>query len=180
MRIIHLLPLMILISCFGSSCQEKSEWTPTMGKIPIYMPESEAFSIGSEAPQPIKNLGKLYIKDSLLFMTELNEGIHIYDNSNPALPKPIGFIRVAGNKDLAIRNQSLYIDNFYDLVAIDISDINNPIEVSRLKKAFNETAYTLPSGDFSVFQCVDLSKGIPYKWVDGMVDEPACRRQFFW
>jgi hypothetical protein len=178
MRIKHLLSFLILISFLGSGCQEKEKWTPTMGMIPVYIPESEAFSVGSEAPQPIKNLGKLYIKDSLLFMTELNEGIHIYDNSDPANPSPIGFIRVAGNKDLAIRNKSLYIDNFYDLVTIDISDINNPIEVARVKKAFSETPYIIPSVDFGFFECVDLSKGFPYKWIDGMVYEPACRMQF--
>lgn len=78
-------------------------------------------------PQMIKEFGKIYIKDSLLFVNEKYEGVHILDNSDPRNPENIGFIVIPGNIDISIINNIIYADNSVDLVAIKYN--SNGVEV---------------------------------------------------
>jgi hypothetical protein len=69
--------------------------------------------------------------------TNRGEGIHIIDNKNPANPIPLKFLNIPGNYDLAILGNTLYADSYIDLLALDISDLNNVREVGRLENLFN-------------------------------------------
>ena len=75
-------------------------------------------------PQPINSVGKIYYKDGFMYVNEPGEGIHIIDNHNPSQPMPIKFLKIPGNFDLAIKGNTFYADSFVDLVALDISDVN--------------------------------------------------------
>jgi len=57
-----------------------------------------------------------------MFLGEENQGFHIYDNSSPTLPKKIGFLRIPGATDLAIKPNSevIYVNQAVDLVAFTI------------------------------------------------------------
>ena len=90
----------------------------------------------TEAPRPLEHPGKIYVKDNYLFINEVKEGLHIIDNSDPANPRPVAFVRIPGNGDLAVRGNILYADSYSDLVALDISDPKNPKEVSRVEEVF--------------------------------------------
>ncbi|WP_197276110.1 hypothetical protein [Mangrovimonas sp. TPBH4] len=86
---------------------------------PVIMERSEfEASTTLESPKSIVNSGKIYVKDNFLFINEKNEGFHIFDNSNPENPINIGFIKVLGSSDLAIKGDILYVNNATDLVAI--------------------------------------------------------------
>ncbi len=71
-----------------------------------------------QEPQTIVNSGKIYVKDDFLFINEKNQGFHIFNNSNPANPTNIGFLKVLGSSDLAIKNDIIYVNNATDLIAI--------------------------------------------------------------
>lgn len=84
-------------------------------------------NIKSNAAEPIERPGKIYIKSQYIFLNEIDKGIHIIDNSNPASPQRIAFITIPGNQDIAVKGNTLYADLYTDLVAIDISDPHNVV-----------------------------------------------------
>jgi len=84
----------------------------------------------------IGNYGKMCFYNGYIFISEIEKGIHIINNSDPSNPKNIGFIELIGNADLAIRNDKLYADSFIDLVWFDISNPEKPIFEGRLEEVF--------------------------------------------
>lgn len=143
------------------SCQDKIEETYTV-LAPEYMSYNDlrdAFQVKSadEIIQP----GKLYFKDNFLFVNEYMKGIHIVDNSDPADPQVISFLEIPGNIDMAINGNILYADSYVDLLAIDISDLNNIREVYRIEEVF---PYTVPEPGEGVQEGVDETKGVVIGW----------------
>ncbi|MBX2842925.1 MAG: hypothetical protein KTR26_14235 [Flammeovirgaceae bacterium] len=94
-------------------------------------------SIKVISPREINRPGKIYFKDGFIFLNEKYEGVHVIDNRNPADPKNVKFIKIPGCLDMAVKNNTLYVDNAVDLVAIDLSS-QGFIEVSRQKNVFPE------------------------------------------
>jgi hypothetical protein len=94
---------------------------------PVYKTTAEVrANIKSNSPTLLQNPGKIYIRGKYIFLNEVDKGIHIIDNSNPAQPHNVAFIDIPGNVDLAVKENTLYADLYTDLVAIDIS---NPLSV---------------------------------------------------
>ncbi len=88
---------------------------------PIVMKREEFNnSIQLEASKSMTKSGKIYIKDQLLFINDVNKGFHIYDNTNPSLPRKIAFLNTPGSTDMAIRDTTIYINQSVDLVGITI------------------------------------------------------------
>ncbi len=127
----------LLFSLFWGCDKIGSEGT-YIAKIPIYktLREIRASNISITQPQPMTSTGKIYLYKDYLLVNEPNKGIHIYDNSNPATPKPLGFLPILGNFDLGVQNNLLYVDNIVDLLTFDISDISKPVLVNRQKDVF--------------------------------------------
>lgn len=69
--------------------------------------------------------GKIYVSENYLFYIAQEEGVHIYNNQNPASPVNTAFINLEGVHDIAVKGNYLYADNFVDLLVFDISNINN-------------------------------------------------------
>jgi hypothetical protein len=84
-----------------------------------------------QEPQTIVNSGKIYVKDAFLFINEKNQGFHVFNNSNPANPENIGFLKVLGSSDLAIKNDIIYVNNATDLIAIQTNMESNTIEITK-------------------------------------------------
>jgi hypothetical protein len=97
-------------------------------------------TVGYYAAQPIKETGKIYVKGSYIFISEKYQGIHVIDNHNPSAPVKIGFFRVPGCVDMAIKGNVLYADNAVDLVAItyDSSNWSNSKLSSRVRDILPE------------------------------------------
>jgi hypothetical protein len=97
-------------------------------------------TVGYFAAQPIKEPGKIYVKGSYIFISEKYQGIHIIDNHIPTAPVKIGFFRVPGCVDMAVKGNVLYVDNAVDLVAISYDTVvwtNSKIS-SRIRDVFPE------------------------------------------
>lgn len=88
--------------------------------------------------QPLQNTGKLNIFGNYIFLNEVNEGIHIIDNTNPASPKNIAFISIPNNMDLAVKGKYLYADSYSDIVVFDISNPTNVRPVKFLDNVIRE------------------------------------------
>lgn len=141
-KIIHL-PITILFlfftvtffnSCVKDTCKSTLSYT-------IYTPVYETVAklkenIKSGSPEDLENPGKIVILGKYIFCNEIEKGIHIIDNQNPASPKNIAFIKIPGNMDLAVKGNTLYADSYSDLVTLDVS---NPLDV--ILKKYSENAF---------------------------------------
>jgi len=157
-------PMMILAMLGIGSCKDSSiEYRKYMANVPQYMSyEDMRKPVKSTAAYAIATAGKIYIKDNYLFVNEKYKGIHVFDNSNPASPVNLTFIDIPGNVDLAVKGNYLYADNYVDLVVLDISNISQPKEVSRIKDIF---PYTIPEtiGIYPISN-IDKEQGVIVGW----------------
>lgn len=166
MRILLLVAVTALLSLLGSCVQDKCEQTVTYKTWePVYLSYEElraGTAIRSEAPRDMKAPGKIYFRGSWIFVSEVNEGIHIIDNSNPADPKKLAFITVPGNRDIAVKGDILYADSYVDLVAIDIRNPAN-VQLTQRQEGVFPFRSTLPNGWWA---WADAQKGVVKEWVE--------------
>ncbi|WP_394990058.1 LVIVD repeat-containing protein [Emticicia sp.] len=133
--------LFILGACLAFtnlSCTDKCETTRTYRTtVPVTLSLEQIRSgITTEAPKDLVNPGKIYVKDNYLFINEVKKGIHVFDNSNPEKPQSIVFLKIPGVIDMAVKENTLYADNYIDIVAFDISNPKAIKETGRVKNVF--------------------------------------------
>ena len=121
--------------------------------LPVYLEMSDvrARIISTEPAQPLENPGKIYIYGDYLFINEPTEGIHILDNTNPSDPINLRFMPIQGNVDLAINDNILYADNYVDLLAFDISNLDDIKLIKRVEDVFTHM-YTHQTGQIITFR----------------------------
>ncbi len=147
-----------------TACNDRTEQLITYeANVPVYMAYDDfRASFEKSAPIEISHPGKMYFKDGYLFVNEYGKGIHIIDNSNPASPQKVAFYEIMGNVDMAIKGNILYADSYIDLLAIDITDLENPVENDRIENVFPEI---VPEGEeWFPYAMVDKSKGVIVDW----------------
>lgn len=137
--------LAIFFSTFFNACVKdslKQTYTYTYYK-PVYKTRAEVkANVKSDAPQIIENPGKIVVLGNYIFLNEVDKGIHVIDNSNPASPQNISFISIPGNMDIAAKGNVLYADLYTDLVAIDISNPQQVVLKKYLEGVFPYRVYT--------------------------------------
>jgi len=158
-----------------------------MANVPVYLSREEFKSTTKMGEaRPLKNPGKICLYGNYLFINEVNEGIHVIDNSDPSLPRALTFIEIMGNIDLAARDGILYADNLVDLLLFDISNPNNPTLRNRLEGIF-EGALPAPGNDYPVGK-VETEGKVVVGWEQKKVTEdveynyypcPNCHYLFF-
>jgi hypothetical protein len=165
--------LLITLTFVLSGCPENDYPQFPVGEVegykPVYAPEEDA-KISFGPARTLKHPGKIYSYNNYLLINERFEGIHVFDNTNKARPKALGFLKVYGNVDLAIRNNILYVDHIGYLVALSIADLQNIKELSRISSWSNN----LPPFDGRYFECVDRSRGEVIGWVLATLKNPEC------
>lgn len=145
------------------------------GFSPIYLSYAELRTpVMAEDPVDIGTTGKIYVKDSYIYINELYEGIHVIDNADPSSPQKIAFIPIPGNVDMAIKGTTLYADSYVDLVAIDIADPLNAVEVARIEDALPYiTPWPWIEEDFvagSPVETPDESIGVVVGWERKLIE----------
>jgi len=142
MRKIILLPfLVIMVFALQSCLKDKITRTYSIFE-PIYKSKAEVQAeIKSSTAVSISNPGKIYMYGNYIFLNEVNKGVHIIDNSNPANPVIRSFINIPGNVDIAVKGSALYADLYTDLVVVDISDPLNATLKKVVPKIFPERVY---------------------------------------
>lgn len=135
LRALFFVSLILILSDCSDKCTVTNSYVYYQ---PVYSTPAEIkAAVEFKGPQPMAQPGKIYFKDKMLFINEIGKGIHLIDNTNPSLPKTLGFLSIPGNYDLAILGNTLYADSFIDLVAFDISNTAAIREVSRIEQLFN-------------------------------------------
>ncbi len=181
MNQIKQISLVLFVVLAFASCKDKVTREVTyMANVPVYMSQKDFKSaVKKTTPQEVKEPGKIYIKDKYLFVNEVNKGIHVFDNTNPALPVNVTFINIPGNVDMAIRGNLLYVDSYIDLVVIDISNIQNPQEVDRYSNAFPDI-YPEYDYEYPIAE-IDASKGIVVDWkVEEITVKEGEEPKYYW
>ncbi len=133
----HLL-FLFCIPFLSGSCTDKCEKTQIVRQVRSVVVSASEIRDQLKVQEPVDLVqpGKIYIKDHFLFINEIKKGIHIFDNSDPSNPRPITFINIPGNGDMAVMDHILYADSYMDLVAIDISNPTQAVEVGRQQNVF--------------------------------------------
>jgi len=136
---IHLLSFLFLAiglsSCLKDSCSETRRFVEFE---PIYA-KPEQFRIAPEFynDRKLESPGKIYYYDNMIMINERYEGIHIFDNSDPANPSKLGFLAIPGNVDVSIKDDIMYADSYVDLLTIDVTDLENPVLKCRDEEVFS-------------------------------------------
>ena len=123
-----------------TQCKKSPSAKYEMIQIPkvISLAEMRSLPVGITKAQTATKTGKIYIYNDYLFINEPNKGIHIYSNTNLNNPVNISFLQIPGNIDLAVHNNILYADSYIDLLAFDITAINNIKLVKRTPEVFKQ------------------------------------------
>lgn len=121
----------LLLALLLQSCLKDNIHTTLVAFEPVFAAKTTVHqNIKSAAATPLVKPGKIYVYGDYLLVNEINKGVHIINNSNPANPVNIAFIQIPGNLDIAVKNNLMYADLFTDMLVIDIS---NPLQ-AQLKK----------------------------------------------
>lgn|GEM_PF-1065380 len=132
---------LIALTAFLSSCINPHSPISYTAYKPVLMErESLERSVSLHTAEPIKSPAKIFYKDNYILISERYKGVHLIDNTNPKKPVSKGYISVPGCVDMAMKDNTLYVDNAVDLVAIDLSNIPSlALTVSsRIKNTFPE------------------------------------------
>lgn len=136
-KLLPLLALVMLAGCF----KDKVTRTYTI-LTPVYREKNEVLAdVKPMAAKPLVNPGKIYVYENYLFVNEVNEGVHIIENSNPKAPVNKAFITIPGNVDIAVKGHSLYADIYTDMLTLDIADPLSATITSIARDVFPERSY---------------------------------------
>ena len=139
---VFLLLSLLFQGCLKDSCkntQTFTQWTP------VYISDAEMnLPPTYEGARPLVNPGKIYLYGQYLLINELKEGIHVFDNSNLSAPLNIGFIKIVGNVDMTIKDNTLLADSYDDLLTMDISVITAPKLLKRTDAVFPASFFRDP------------------------------------
>lgn len=174
---------MLVAVLLMSSCVE-DHVEQVQGLKPVYGSVSDLQAmIKTNDPQALKSPGKIYVKGNYLFINEVLEGVHVYDNSDPSNPLNIAFISIPGNLDIAMKGNFMYADYNNGLATIDVSNINDA-KLTDFNGDYNslDNGQLYPpsahlskfTGDQVYFECPDNSKGIVIKWEMANMPKPQC------
>ena len=156
---------------------------------PVYVKDTTNFvdSVYLTPPRVLNNPGKIYLYKQYLIVNEFGKGAHIFDNSNPQIPKAIAFINIPLNYDISIKNNVMYADAYLGLVVIDISMLPSSINIlSFMRYKTNRVYPPLPGadpnfnfgrrgwGNKTYFECIDPQKGLIIGWEPTTLLKPKC------
>ena len=155
--------LLIIFAALALGSCKKYKNKEVYANVPVYMDyDSFRSSFSFEVGVPITGAGNIFVYNQFIFLSEEDKGIHIINNSNNADPIVQGFMNIPGNTQMAVKGNYLYANSFIDLLVIDLSDINNPQLVNRIKDVFE---YATPAiNDTYPVADVHKDRGVVVSW----------------
>lgn len=168
---------MAVIFLTGCITTPEDNSTPLIvtGYRPVYG-SADASEIKLTSARTIKAPGKIYTYGKYLLVNEQHQGIHVFNNIDPTSPKPVAFIQMLGNTDMAIKDGKLYADHNGNIVRVAINDFSS----LQLEKSLDLSDWELgippPSGAY--FECIDASKGLVVSWQQVQLTNPDCHAMF--
>ncbi len=151
----------LLVALTFVQCEKVVQTTTYTANVPSYMTfESLRSAVHNDNARELEKPGKIFLYNQYIFINEFEQGVHIYNNSNPQNPAHEAFISIPGNVDIAVKDGVLYADSYIDIVSIDITDPANAKEIGRSEDVLS---YTIPHSiiDFQYpVSEIDQSKGV--------------------
>ena len=176
---------LLLVSCslFKDEIVDDREMVDVAYFVPQYETTAQlAAKVTVASPKDYAEAGKIVTYQNYIFINKPNEGVHVVDNSNPAVPVNLHFINIPGSLDLTIIDNHLYSDMFSALVVFDISDVTQPdlIEDFTVEDVFYYNPYrTLDAVSrpeesyvYTQYESIDDSRGIVTGWEVEIRQEP--------
>lgn len=127
---------------------------------PVYMSPQEIREAAEIiSPEGLGSTGRIYLYNDYIFVNEQGKGIHVVNNSNPEEPVVESFINLPGNYNMSVKGDIMFADSYMDMVAIDISDLNNIDIVDRIENIF--TSFNQNGTEF-----YDPELGVVVDWTE--------------
>ncbi len=123
-----------------------------------------------------------YVYGDYLLIVDRNAGLHIFDNRDNDAPRPLSFLPIPGGQGIAVRNNILYVSQYLDLLAFDLSDPKEPQFLHRTEDVFElysvfagQMAYTgeyiveyEPTNEVMELSCSEARARENSFWADGL------------
>src|SRR5690348_14012514 len=90
--IIPAIAFILLASCSDNTFDDLPPMVEAL--VPIYADTNNPAPVVMESTRPVSNSGKIYVYGNYIFHNEINEGIHIIDNSDRLHPVKIAFLAI--------------------------------------------------------------------------------------
>ncbi|MEO9477055.1 MAG: hypothetical protein ABJG41_16035 [Cyclobacteriaceae bacterium] len=163
---------------FLTSCGDNLPGFPDMeiqGMRPVYV-ANEVAPIEKLESQSFIRPGKIYVYGKLLLVSEIDAGIHVFDNTDSSNPQNLYFINVPGNTDMVIKDDHIYANSNGDLVVIKL--LEDGVQLTTKQEGFflEDLEGERPPFHDVYFECVDPEKGRVVGWETTMLDSPDCYR----
>ena len=162
----------MLLFVFGGCVKEERAFYDGFGKKPVYIPLDALRDIRNEPPQGIQVSGTIFLKDTLLFILEQRKGIHVFNLKDSLNTVNLTFLKIPAITDFVVSGNLIYADSWKDLVVIDIGNLLQISEESRIEGVISPALYP-PLYD-GIFECVDESKGAVVDWEDATLENAKC------
>lgn len=161
----HIL-FIFVFACLWSCHDDDANYELINVAIPEMMSKIEfRNSVEIQSARPMVDAVKIYAYSNYIFISDKDKGIHIIDNSNPAAPKAVSYLKIPGNEDISIKGNYLYADSATDLVIFDVSNISSIQLVERLEDVFSIYDYQIPNGaEYADFTNFDFENDIVVGW----------------
>lgn len=170
------LQILFLFSLLLFACNKPDAPKLTVnGMKPMYVSEKEFYDIRNGEEQEVQNTGGIYIWQQYFLIAEYKKGIHVYDRSNPSLPIYITFLNIPGCADYTISENTLFADNGFDVLSINIKDIK-AIKLNKILKNATKNSRDQPPNYIGYFECHDPNKGYYIGWESAVLVNPECRK----
>jgi hypothetical protein len=158
------IPVFLLTSC-SQDDKDDDQYGDYLVARPLTVSKAE-FQNGVDviAPRPVEESGKIYAYQDYIFVNDMYKGVHVIDNSNPASPRKVSFIKIAGNVDISVKDNFLYADSLSDLIVLDISDIDNIQIVKRLLNVLGNNVIWPAEVDFFEYEDIDYDNEVLLGW----------------
>ncbi len=123
--------LCVCVVAFVGCFKDTTTRTYTLTRPILKTTSAVLADINGQASEPIGTAGKIYIKGRYIYLNEVDKGIHVIDNGDPSHPVQTAFLRIPGNRDMAVKDNILYADMYASLLALDLSDLHK-VSVSKI------------------------------------------------
>ncbi len=164
-KTLYVILTLCLVGFWSCDKEDDSKYGEYLVAHPIIISRAEfKSSVDILPPRAINESGKIYAYQHYIFVNDKYEGVHIIDNSDTANPVKKGFINIPGNVDISVKDDYLYADSLYDLVVIDISDIDNIKQVNRLENVLGYNVIFPFEADIIDYAEVDHQNEIVVGW----------------
>lgn len=167
---------MLALALISSCTKETEKSTFEEGYKPVYISKEKAYEVKVGSPTTFTEPGKMFLYQNYIYVTDYGYGVHIIDNTNDSFPTKVAFISIPGVEDAAVKSGILYADNFTDLVAFDVSDVNKIQYKTRVKDIYPLENQLYPNFATGYFECADTTKGYVLRWEKTTLENPKCYR----